>query len=753
MQNSPILYISVVEDAQRITIDELLDLHKITVRTMPGDSKIPTLRLFRSAATLLILLVSLISDLQSQHLKTLTMNIWSGIDYEGNARMGEYETPEMREARFRILIEGLNAARPDLIALQEVNPVYDRARTLGEELGYDCIYQRVNSGAKIGTSGWPANLDEGLVILAKKDLKLEFVDVWNLGGGIGLFGNHLSIHWSEQRAALVGKIRIGYADVYVVNVHLSSAVPDDSVSRSVAHMISSAKFRDERSVQASVEDCFAEANSRAVSVQILLDHMEKYLSGKPVIMLGDFNADPDQPEIDRLTKEGRLIDAAATTGSGSLMTWDPETNTNTRFSVQLTDARGDTLGVAGRLAAWYDTKPRRIDYIFVNNQWQRNEVQSSGLFLHRPVDGQFASDHFGVLATIEASRVAGSYAGAEESATLEPETRIEGFPILSYDTDVGFGYGAKGFFLNVLKYRESFDVTAFNSTKGERWYRFVFSMPDFELRQGKVYPISFDLIVDYDKYLKMNFYGLGRNSRWENGETYTREPLEMLAVLSRGFSREFVVQAGVKYRTVRNLNYEPGSFFARTGHPIDFSRSSALSLYTNVRYDSRDSYINASRGQVAELELESGGSHLGGEYSLSAATVSLQSFQVLFYPKTVLAVRIWGRAVDGTDLPIHVLSSVGGNRTLRGSPQDRFLDMAAAVVNLEVRFPIHWRLGGVLGFDAGQVSRSPGAMTIGGWESNSVAGIRFYMDTFVVRADLGFGRETTGFYLNFGQLF
>jgi hypothetical protein len=27
------------------------------------------------------------------------------------------------------------------------------------------------------------------------------------------------------------------------------------------------------------------------------------------------------------------------------------------------------------------------------------------------------------------------------------------------------------------------------------------------------------------------------------------------------------------------------------------------------------------------------------------------------------------------------------------------------------------------------------------------------MDTFVVRADIGFGKETTGFYLNFGQLF
>jgi hypothetical protein len=36
---------------------------------------------------------------------------------------------------------------------------------------------------------------------------------------------------------------------------------------------------------------------------------------------------------------------------------------------------------------------------------------------------------------------------------------------------------------------------------------------------------------------------------------------------------------------------------------------------------------------------------------------------------------------------------------------------------------------------------------------NAVAGLRFSMETFVVRADVGFGRESTGFYLNFGHLF
>lgn len=62
---------------------------------------------------------------------------------------------------------------------------------------------------------------------------------------------------------------------------------------------------------------------------------------------------------------------------------------------------------------------------------------------------------------------------------------VEALPILSYDSDVGFGYAGKLFLFDVLKTKESFDLILFNSTKEEQWYKFVYSIPDFESRQGK----------------------------------------------------------------------------------------------------------------------------------------------------------------------------------------------------------------------------------------------------------------------------
>lgn len=40
------------------------------------------------------------------------------------------------------------------------------------------------------------------------------------------------------------------------------------------------------------------------------------------------------------------------------------------------------------------------------------------------------------------------------------------FPILMYDSDIGFGYGGRVKFVDYLKNKESFDLILFNSTKG-----------------------------------------------------------------------------------------------------------------------------------------------------------------------------------------------------------------------------------------------------------------------------------------------
>ena len=80
----------------------------------------------------------------------------------------------------------------------------------------------------------------------------------------------------------------------------------------------------------------------------------------------------------------------------------------------------------------------------------------------------------------------------------------------------------------------------------------------------------------------------------------------------------------------------------------------------------------------------------------------VQAYTTLFYPKTVLALRMGGQELFGKDLPVQVLLPIGGNSSLRGSPQDRYLGKSSVLTNVELRFPVFWRFGGVLGVDAGK---------------------------------------------------
>lgn len=336
-------------------------------------------------------------------------------------------------------------------------------------------------------------------------------------------------------------------------------------------------------------------------------------------------------------------------------------------------------------------------------------------------------------------------------ATIEP------MPILMYDTDVGFGYGAKVFLLGTLGRNESFDLILFNSTGGERWYKLVFSLPDFELRQGTVYPLSIDLSLEYDKYIKNKFFGVGSGTRFSDEERYTKELSEVKLTLSRGFTPQMVGQVGLRYRTVRNFNFEPGSIFHNLA-PLNRSRVTNTSIFANYRYDTRNSFINPSRGIVLQGEVEHTPDTGSNDVGYTRFAVWFQYYRVMVKPNVVFAFRAIGQDLEGDDLPVQVLLPIGGVNTMRGMAQDRFLDSASALVNAEVRFPLYRRLGGVVGLDTGKVWNMSGKFDLDGWARNLAVGLRFHMETFVVRLDIGFGEDAfgeknTGFYFNFGHLF
>jgi hypothetical protein len=685
-------------------------------------------------------------------LRITTINVWSGVDYRGILRFGEFESGPEREHRFTALLAQLRDLDSDIIFIQEANRVDSYSRRLADSLGMDAIHQVVNAGIKIGPVGLPSNFKEGMAILAHPDLRLAKADAWKLSGSPGIYSSALTIHFDETVFALVGEVFINDIPVTLVGVHMHAAPPDiPEIKNELARLAEEGEVS-RKEYATAIRRWEKGRERRKREFDRLLDRLGRLPEARPVIVAGDFNASPDSPEVRHFITDGRFIDTYEHGVRNRQYTWDADENTNVRYSVNYNPGASG-IDARSLLFAAGDWKSRRIDYIFLNDRFAVNSINHSAVVMDSVVNGVLASDHFGMFAEIDVSGISDRETDSRYLKNIQAGRRMDILPIVMYDTDIGFGYGGKGFFLNYFGLKESFDVVAFNSTKGERWYRFVYSMPDFELRQGRMYPLALDVIVDYDKWINNSFFGVGSRSRYGDREHYTREPFEVTGTFSRGFHPHVIGRLGVRYTSVRNFNVGESGILRTLGNPLNAGTVRYSSLIGGARFDTRNSFINPWRGSVVDGEVEYVPDGLRNNVSFIFTKVTLQHYMVLFYPRTVLASRVGLRTVHGDDLPIQTLASIGGNNTLRGYPQDRYLDKTAVFANAEIRFPLYRRFGGVVGYDAGTVSRSIGVLESSRIVSNPVIGLRYYMDTFVVRADVGFGKETTGVYFNFGHVF
>ena len=344
---------------------------------------------------------------------------------------------------------------------------------------------------------------------------------------------------------------------------------------------------------------------------------------------------------------------------------------------------------------------------------------------------------------------------------------IEPLPILSYDTDTGFGYGLKVFFYNRLNTEESFDIILFNSTKGEQWYKFVFSTPDFESRQGTEFPIALDVSFEYDKWKSYNLYYYGfeneeTNPTYQNVEFTDQcnyELIETKLFLNHAFQKDFTGWFGLKFSSLATYNYRRDTDLTSPDEVKNkFQEDPSvkyLSANLNCKWDKRNSYINPSTGLVLEIELEYAPNIIEDNNSFFRQAFIVRYFKEIFFKNLILASRAMEQVLISESGSSQFLAiPVGGSNTLRGVPMDKFRFYSEFLFNNEFRFPIWWRFGGIAGLDIGYGSNKDlyPEDTID-WIINPVVGLRFFMDNFIVRADVGFYKGDIGFYLNFGHIY
>jgi endonuclease/exonuclease/phosphatase family metal-dependent hydrolase len=134
---------------------------------------------------------------------------------------------------------------------------------------------------------------------------------------------------------------------------------------------------------------FDESQARRQAVRDLLTHIDKAQDKQaPLIVCGDFNADPDSDEIRMLT--GRT--AVPVPGLSFYDAWE----------VAGPPAPGCTWSNANPWATQLLWPSRRIDYVF-SATWRQGGAghpRRAALLGTAPVNGTYPSDHYAVLADL-----------------------------------------------------------------------------------------------------------------------------------------------------------------------------------------------------------------------------------------------------------------------------------------------------------------------------------------------------------------
>ncbi len=140
------------------------------------------------------------------------------------------------------------------------------------------------------------------------------------------------------------------------------------------------------------------SDERCAQVRALADHVAARapVDGFPPILLGDFNAEPGSDEM-------RFLRGLTPMGGRSVYfadAWEATAAREPGAGPGFTYDRRNPYALRSREPS------RRIDYVYVRgpDRSLRGEPLSCCVVLDEPVDGVWPSDHFGVLAEIQASK-------------------------------------------------------------------------------------------------------------------------------------------------------------------------------------------------------------------------------------------------------------------------------------------------------------------------------------------------------------
>ena len=353
-------------------------------------------------------------------------------------------------------------------------------------------------------------------------------------------------------------------------------------------------------------------------------------------------------------------------------------------------------------------------------------------------------------------------AAADTAAGGDPEAKADSgtkgrngwifFPYLFYtpETRIGVGGGGGYFFRNPCSCDESRPSTILGNLIYTQNKQLVLAVqPDIYWRDEKYYLRA---ELSYQKFPD-KFYGIGNRTSSDLEEDFTPREIHLLLKLQVRLLGGFSAGPLYEYLDGTLKEVEAGGLLDQGTIPgSGGARVSGAGL--QLSWDTRDNIYLPSEGSHYQFSAAWFGSALGSRYDFRRTIADLRQYLTV-WASHVLAFQVYGRSTSGK-VPFQQLSELGGSLLMRGYYQGRYRDHDLIAVQMEYRLPL-WRRFGLAGFaGSGDVADAMSRFRAREVKTSAGFGLRYMLipeEKMNLRFDLGFGKNTSGFYVTITEAF
>lgn len=258
-----------------------------------------------------------------------------------------------------------------------------------------------------------------------------------------------------------------------------------------------------------------------------------------------------------------------------------------------------------------------------------------------------------------------------------------------------------------------------------------------------------------------HYWGVGYDNAISNSEgsettAYTRSFWKISPQLLWQFKRNFFLGLNIDYNRTAALDVNP-LMAIDPDYLRDGNRNFNSGLGLILRYDTRDVPVNPWKGMLVDLQTVAYRETFGGMNNYSVYQLDFRGFQPIHRPGSTLAIEFKTRITTG-DVPFTDLSMLGSPYDLRGYYLGHYRDRSMIFGIAEYRHQFQKRDGslsrhGVVAWiGTGSIAPTPGEFN--NWIPNGGFGYRFEVQPRMnVRAEIGFGKNSNGFYISFNEAF